>query len=139
MSDTRITIEGYDAVLRGLLILPERVLESVRDALAPVLRDLQGRLATYPPERPAQRYQRTGDLGRGWTGAQPQYIFLGTGLEARIINPTDYASFVQGDDQAWMHAGRWQTAERVLLDYEDELTAAVERGSTEGARKAGLL
>jgi hypothetical protein len=138
VSDTRITIDGYTEVVRGLRILPEKVLEEVRDALAPVLDALQGRLATYPPQRPAQRYVRSGVLGNNWTDARPQYTFKGTGLDARIVNVTSYASFVQGDDQAWMHAGRWSTAQRVLSEFEDELTSAVERGSRAGAQKAGL-
>ncbi len=72
----------------------------------------------YPPERPGQRYKRTGALGRGWgVTFNPASV--------TIHNRMGSSGYVVGDGrggrQAWMHKGRWWlfrdvvTAARPLL------------------------
>ena len=67
----------------------------------------------YPPERPRQRYVRTGQLGRSWGARRSPG-------GATIFNNRPYARYVVGDDkgkgQAWMHAGRWWLAADVIRD-----------------------
>jgi hypothetical protein len=62
----------------------------------------------YPPPPSGSTYQRTGNLGGGWAAtktANSVYSF---------DNPVEYAGYVVGDDQAFMHRGRWwQASERI--------------------------
>ena len=87
-------------------------------------------LKTYPAPPANSRYTRTGRLGRGWERATP--LNGGTGFQ--LINSTEYAGLVQGDRQAWMHQGRWETAssiahrlaEEILAAYEDAVKEAIQ-------------
>ncbi len=76
----------------------------------------------YPPVPPKSKYQRTGQLGRGWIqrteGAQ--------GV-VRLENVTPYAPWVQGYQQAWMHVGRWETVEQVMARYHDRMIDSMRR------------
>lgn len=65
----------------------------------------------YPPQRPGQKYIRTGRLGAGWDiRINPASI--------TIYNHMAYAGYVVGDakgnKQAWMHRGRWWLARDVI-------------------------
>jgi hypothetical protein len=139
MAGASITQKGLDEILRGLNALPQYVGDDVRDSLKPVVDDMKDRLAIYPAQRAGQRYVRSGDLGRGWVNAQPQFVVRGGGgVDMRLENRVDYAGWVQGEAQAWMHAGRWQTAASVLTAFEDDLTNAVEDGAVRALRRARL-
>lgn len=76
----------------------------------------------YPPERPGQRYRRTGALGRNWDiRINPASI--------TIYNRMAYAGYVVGDGkgkgQAWMHRGRWWLARDVANAARPALKAMV--------------
>ncbi len=62
------------------------------------------RVKDYPPERPGQKYKRTGNLRRGWDVQLNQ-------ASVTIHNRMGYSGYVVGDRkgerQAWMHRGRW--------------------------------
>lgn len=79
-------------------------------------------LSAYPSAPAGSRYQRTGRLGRGWQRATP--LNGGTGFQ--LINPTEYAGLVQGTNQAWMHKGRWKTAEQIAHELLEDILAAYE-------------
>lgn len=139
MAGTSITYKNLQEVIDGFQALPRYVGADVRDSLTPVIDDLKQALAIYPAERPGQRYVRTGDLGRGWTEAKPQFVLkAGGAIDMRLTNPVDYTDLVQGERQAWMHAGRWQTAEVVLTEFADDITRGVEDGVLQALRKARL-
>ena len=73
-------------------------LSELGDAALPILRQ-------YPPERPGQKYVRTGRLGRGWAARAG-------GSVVQLENPVEYAGAVYGPDQRAAFAGRWpQVAE----------------------------
>lgn len=75
-------------------------LDTISDAAMPILRE-------YPPERPGQRYVRTGRLGRGWRAQA-------AGSVITLDNPVDYAGAVYGPNQRAAFAGRWpQKAQQV--------------------------
>jgi hypothetical protein len=134
-----IVVTGLDQIIRALDATPAQVNSDVRETLRPVLRDMKGRLATYPGERTNQRYRRTGRLGRGWTSAQERYIVrAGGGVDLTITNTVDYVDRVQGDDQDIWFIGRWETASAVLTSYEGEITNAVEDGTVQAMRRLGL-
>lgn len=91
-------------------------------------RDIADVMRVYPPERSGQRYERTGDLGRGWR--PDDGAFVGGAFVVSISNAVEYAPWVQGEQQAWMHVGRWDTivdAERELADpAADQVTAQID-------------
>jgi hypothetical protein len=134
-----IVVTGLDEIIAGFRVLPAQVNSDVREQLRPVLRDMKGRLATYPGERPNQKYRRTGRLGRGWTQTQERYIVRsGGGIDLTLTNPVDYVDRVQGDDQDIWFIGRWETASAVLTSYEMDITNAVEDGVVVALRRMGL-
>lgn len=89
-----------------------KAFEALRDPMQRSVLRLQRDMAHYPPPLPAQRYVRTGTLGRGWTTQVDQ---VAGGLEGRVGNRVDYAPRVQGYGlQEALFAGRWQTDQDVL-------------------------
>ena len=63
-------------------------------ALSVVGRDLQARMAKYPPKKSGGTYKRTGTLGRAWTMEGPKV--KGQDLVVIVGNKVVYAGFVQG-------------------------------------------
>lgn len=138
-NSAEIVFTGLDEIIKGFDALPSQVNTDVRDELRPVLRDMKGRLATYPGERPRQKYRRTGRLGRGWVNTQERYIVRGAGsIDLVLTNPVEYVDRVQGDDQSIWFIGRWETASAVLTSYEIDITDAVEDGVVTAMRRLGL-
>lgn len=116
-----------------------RALEGVRlETLQPVVRGLLGEIGsdagdyTKAPELPNQRYERSGDLGRGWAGT-PLFDLAGrTTLIGTLTNGVRYAARVQGaDDQEAVFQGRWRTNEAIMAAWEDRvgerMAAAIDR------------
>jgi|APSaa5957512622_1039677.scaffolds.fasta_scaffold13554_1 hypothetical protein len=77
-------------------------------------------LRYYPRRRPKQKYVRTFKLRNGWQ-------LLGEGAKARVENNVPYAPFVQGERQAWMHAGRWRPYTKVAEDNTKGMIQAADR------------
>lgn len=94
------------AALALLEDLPSYLTPAMSQWSGTVLHKRLSGTGNYPP--PRGNYQRTGRLGSSWkaTPLSPgQYEFS---------NPTEYAGYVVGDDQAWMHQGRWwKVSERI--------------------------
>lgn len=63
-------------------------------------------LAEEPAERPGQRYIRTHKLSGGWRRSDARRD--SRSILVDVTNATAYAPFVQGEDQAEMHRGRWK-------------------------------
>lgn len=112
--------------------LPEvaSAIKKIGDGIQPALRTVSGQarrllvdaLSEYPEERPGQKYVRTNALGRGWERSTP--IDQGRGFQ--LINAIPYVGLVQGDNQSWMHVGRWQKASEIAHDHEEEILALYE-------------
>jgi hypothetical protein len=137
---TGVRTTGIDQIIRGFDTLPQTVGDSVKESLGPVWKDLARQLAIYPGELPNQRYQRTGNLGRGWTEATPVYIVTsGGGIDSRLENAVSYADDVQGEGQKTIFSGRWTLASTVLTEYEQDIAVAVEAGTRAGIARAGLV
>jgi len=79
-------------------------------------------LTTYPAERERQTYVRTGNLKDGWLQPGPVWQVGQTGISFSLTNTVPYAQWVEGDQQAWMHAGRWP----LVADAEAQLRADAE-------------
>lgn len=94
--------------------------ETLRAPLLAAQKLLQERMAHYPPPRPSSSYERTGDLGAGWTTEAPDV--QGFGLNASLVNQVSYAPFVQSEEQqAAIHRGYWQTDAQVLEASVEEI------------------
>ena len=122
-----LTITGQDTVTHALreaaAVLPRQVVNTTYDwAELHVMRYLSVR--PYPPERPGQRYKRTGRLGRSWKVST-------RGQSVVIENTAPYSGYVVGDGagqrQAWTHRGRWWLGRTVLMESAPELEAAAIR------------
>ena len=80
----------------------------------------------YPPQRPGQTYVRTRRLKRGFEAQRQR------SLEWSITNVAQhrgkfYAGYVIGDQQAWMHAGRWWKMRTEIEKELPKLTKALEQ------------
>lgn len=107
----------------------------LRRVVDSVIEEAKQHLASYPPERPNQTYIRTGDLGEAWEQANPLIRPMQGGIEARLANRMPYSGFVQHpDEQAWMHAGRWDTTDQVVRDLQPLLDAELDRATDRLAR-----
>lgn len=113
----------------------DEVLDQLRklrlDALRPTLRDLLNDIAydaaTYPPELPNQRYQRTGDLGRGWTDGEPFFSVSGNELTGVLVNSVPYAAEVMGAGvQGEFFVDRWRTTDQIVDAWETRVANAIE-------------
>lgn len=88
----------------------------------------------YPPQRPGQRYVRTGQYANRW--AKSRVKMTATTSQWQLTNKSvgrrgqHYASYVGGDDegrQAWMHRGRWWVALYNYADQVQRVKARIER------------
>lgn len=109
--DIEVQFAGLTELLRrfGNLGPVTRAMDGVMAAwVRQVVRSRFAGMGNYAPPRPGSDYIRTGTLGAGW-----QATMRGP-LQHRITNPVLYAPYVVGEQQAWMHRGRWWTARRRL-------------------------
>jgi len=100
----QVIIRGAEEVIARLdtAALGLAVDRSLREASLRMV----GELARYPSPPSGSTYRRTGTLGREWATTN-------TFLRHIIGNNVRYATYVQGPEQAWMHRGRWRTADEV--------------------------
>jgi hypothetical protein len=132
---TSIDIDGLDLVLRGVDAFGKAAEEELTKAIRSALSRVGRQLAVYPPPL---NYRRTGNLGRGWTNAQPQISASGAGVRGELTNVVSYADRVQGDRQAPIHVGRWRTAQQVLDSMEAEIDDTIEAAIDTALRRVGL-
>lgn len=139
--NANLRIKNLDKWGRALDKSPEIVRDEVRDGAERGIDFLRREAAKYPPERPGQRYKRTYRLQKGWFSSTTRERDSGgrfatgdTMTMLTLSNPTPYGKWVQArSTQAWMHKGRWQTAEDVVEDNEarvrGELETAMQRAA----------
>jgi hypothetical protein len=74
----------------------------------------------YPPERAGQTYVRTYTLPTGWVVERIKE------MSYAVANTVEYAHWVVSKKyQAWMHRGRWWTAEDKMKANRKKLTKAI--------------
>ncbi len=122
---TSITIAGIDELMDKLGAV--EAIEVLEDPMQRAVLRLQGRMATYPPQRPGSKYIRgygfagrpatSEKLGQHWTTKVTQQT---VGYEGRVGNNVSYGPLVQSSAfQTRMHKRTgWVTDEQVL---EEEL------------------
>jgi hypothetical protein len=76
-----------------------------------------------PPERPGQRYRRSHRLSGSWRRTDARRA--GSAVIVDVGNPTPYGPFVQGDDQAEMHRGRWKKLRTIADEQRGAIRARV--------------
>lgn len=130
-----IEIQGLAPLLQALEHYPDLVRPEMEQAAEAALLSLIPPLADYPAAPSSSTYRRTGTLGRTWTTARPEFAPLETGFEASIGNATPYGPFVQGDEQAKMHQGRWKTAQQIAEARRGEIEQYFEKALQRVAQK----
>src|SRR5690349_14924773 len=111
MAGQLVEIRGLDPLLTRCKGFQQQLKKELRAQQAKLRRIIVTPLATYPPAPANSHYERTGALGRGWERAVP--IITNDGAALQLINAVTYAPFVQGEEQAKVHQGRWTTVEQV--------------------------
>lgn len=131
-----ITINGVDQTKSRISMFnPTGVMAAVDPSIGDFAEYVADTLRTtaYPPERPKQRYKRTGNFGRAWKAVKH-----GKG-EWKVVNEvTDrrgriYPGYVSGrapedkTQQAYMHVNRWWIARDIVDSLEQKLIDDVVR------------
>lgn len=84
------------------------------------------RQTPYPARRPGQTYTRKGKLTGSWRHEQ-----RGAGVWSIVNrasnNGQPYAQWVVGDNQSWMHRGRWWKARDIIEGRMPKLIEALKR------------
>ena len=120
-----VEIINVQAVGQAIGGINAALIPMVRPVLERWLLRRIGPLARYPSPPPMSRYRRTGTLGRRWTSAQPTWNASAAAWSVRLGNNTPYAPFVQGRQQARVHAGRWRTVEAEVSHAEPQLLSDI--------------
>lgn len=139
MVTIKVDWSDLDKLEKELRALPGTIAGEVQKAQEEDLKDVAKVLADYPPQLLGTHYNRTGRLGRGWTGFGPKINILGgLNFSAELTNNVPYAGAVQGgsDDSehqtAEFRRRNWKTTDQALAETEDKaqkrLDAAVQRG-----------
>ena len=126
-----VEVQGLNPLLKALEHWPDIVQPILRDAASAALISLVPFLADYPAPPEHSTYERTGDLGRLWTIARPEFAPQSSGFEASIGNNRPGGEFVQGERQAKVHQGRWPTVEQVVTTHQAEIEAYFEHALQE--------
>lgn len=108
MADTSVTVQGADVIAakfgRFISASPgafDRVTGKWARGVVYKLSHIG-----YPPKRPGQRYVRTMNLKHSFAARRIQSSQWAIENRATAKGRL-YASYVIGDNQAWMHKGRW--------------------------------
>jgi len=130
-----ITVDVSEAVERLDPKTMERYIIAALDGAADLLLE---EIKPYPPKPPDSRYRRTMTLHDSWTkkvGRSRLMALLGGNLKAVVGSNVKYAPYVQDrDEQAWMHKGRWKTAQDVAETKAQEVKDHIERALARWAR-----
>ena len=124
---TTITIDVSEVVKKLDPKDMERHIANALDGSADLIR---ADIKRYPAPPPQSTYVRTGTLGASWT----KRIYRDA-LRAVIGSNIKYAPYVQdADRQAWMHRGRWHTAQSVARDRAQDVRRFIEQSLARWAR-----
>ncbi len=118
MADNVIETRGLTELIGKLKMFPTKLRQLSELGMQASLLTLWENVPSYPPEPDNSSYDRTGTLGRtlgssesGGKNGKPDIYEVkkvGSGLvEGRFGTRLDYAEYVIGENQAWMHEGRW--------------------------------
>lgn len=158
---------GIDAaqlrhLMKGLEDMPEVMQDAAVDEMAPYLVDV---LKQYPPQKRVKRstaYPETGDgffsdKQRRWffanlrkgtidtpyrrtQGLRNSWQIIGSGKNTIIVNDSEGAPFVMGDQTQSRHERLvgWETVSRIVADRAKKLGDKLQAGAKKGMRKLGF-
>jgi hypothetical protein len=110
-----IVVIGIPEVAGALERYPAIAKPEFQQATDAALLGMVPELASYPPQKSWQHNRRTGNLGRMWTAARPEWQAMASGFEGTLGNATGYAEWVQGEKQTLAaEVIGWKPAEKLL-------------------------
>lgn len=135
MTQPAIEIKDLDALLARMEAEPEVALIEIHRATDASFKSLLPDLKAYPAPPPNSRYRRTKTLGRTWSAAPFDFAYGSSGFEGTLKNSTPYGPYVQGDDQAPIHEGRWSTADEIAEKHEPQVQQYFDQAGERIAKK----
>ena len=127
-----VSVSGLTELIGRMKSAPSKMVIYLNDAMNRSLEVLHKGVPPYPPERMGQKYIRTERLGQslgsgfggGATGRPDIYEvkMSGNAVEGSFGSRLGYADYVIGDNQAWMHSGRWWR----MIELLNKSTKAIE-------------
>jgi hypothetical protein len=123
MADEIIVI-GIPEVAGALKNYPKIAKPEFQAATEASLLSVQPELAHYPSAPAGSSYRRTGNYGRLWTNAKPEWSAMATGFEGSLGNASGYGEWVAGEHQA-KALGKigWKKAETILQAAKSRIEA----------------
>lgn len=110
-----IVVIGIPEVAGALERYPAIAKPEFQQATEASLLGMVPELASYPPQKSWQTNRRTGNLGRMWTTAKPEWSAMASGFEGSLGNATGYAEWIQGEKQTLAaETIGWKPAEKLL-------------------------
>ena len=135
MTQLSIQITGADIVRKGLQNLAAEIPKIGREQIYRTEQAIVRRMKIYPPPPATSRYVRTYQLQHGWTITSRADGYT-------ISNTTPYTKYVVGNaygqEQAWMHQGRWQLLRDVSDQEVAKLPQEIDNHITQVARRENL-
>lgn len=123
MAQASVEIRGSVELRRKLEQL-EQAFEQMADPTSDALELLSKRMQFYPPPPPNSTYDRTGALRNSWQ----ETVVMSSTVLGIVYSNLDYVGYVQDAEmQAGIHQGRWDTAQSVAEEEEDNIVALFER------------
>lgn len=125
--DFSLEIRGYNRVANNLRRLASDLESELDEPMYRWAQDTRAALKStpYPPKRPNQRYIRTGRFASSWRVDKTGDSRYQINNYAAAPGGGRYAGYVAGDglgqNQAWMHQGRWWIARDVIEGRMDNL------------------
>lgn len=123
----KVEIQHLPEVIAAMQRRAAAIQPALRGASRTARQLLVAELTRYPAPPAGSRYVRTEKLKRGWLRSTP----LDMGKSFQLINPIAYARFVQGDAQARVHRGRWETVASITQRLREDVLDAYESAVSE--------
>lgn len=139
MTKITIRVDG-EMVRQGLEDLSAELPRIGRRRLRTFANRVVRKMQDYPPERPGQRYQRTGNLFYHWKIEETAngYAIENTATRKGRAYPQYVVGDAYGTSQAWMHTGRWSKLRDVVDQEAQTLPPEIEDDIVLVARRDGL-
>jgi hypothetical protein len=134
---TKITVKD-GAVRLGLQRFGDALKKVTKKEMLSAVTEAKQRVSHYPPERPNQKYIRTGAYGRSWNittdkGAK-SYTLKSSGVKyARYVG-----GYADGTGQAMVHAGRWALLQAAMQRAAKRFVVRMKDRIGQIAKDAGL-
>lgn len=113
----RLTVKVKNMTRQGLQDLKAEVPRIGRLSIRRMMEDIRKTMRVYAPERPEQKYKRTGKFGANWKIERMEdvgYTLSNTAQRKGKYYGHYVVGNAYGNGQAWMHKDRWQVFRDVV-------------------------